>query len=136
VLAGRLAVIEAGAAGRLVIGTPVGHFPRKAYEGGGILAPIEREKFVAFVAATLSYYKENPREYRVKRLAIQQAARKFDWQHSIQEWIDQIEAGARGAEGRHTTSSARIECVAPQGRDVNVRAKNAWFTNGERPRQI
>ncbi len=123
--AAQLPVIEAAAAGRLVIGTPVGHFPRKAYEGGGILAPIEREKFVAFVAATLSYYKENPREYRVKCLAIQQAARKFDWQHSIQEWIDLIEAGAGGAEGRHTTSSPRIECVAPQGRDVNVRAKNA-----------
>src|SRR5216683_1612529 len=34
---GPLPVMEAAAAGRLVIGTPVGHFPRKAYEGGGIL---------------------------------------------------------------------------------------------------
>jgi hypothetical protein len=99
VLAGRLPVIEAGAASRLVIGAPVGHFPRKAYEGGGILAPIEREKFVAFLAATLSYYKENSREYRVTRLAIHQAARKFDWQHSIQGRIDLIEGGARGRKG-------------------------------------
>ena len=34
-----LPVLEAAAAGRLVIGTPVGQFPQCAYRGGGILAP-------------------------------------------------------------------------------------------------
>jgi hypothetical protein len=106
--AGQLPVLEAAAAGRLVIGTPVGHFPRKAYDGGGILAPIEREKFVAFAAATLTYYKENPREYRAKCRAIQEAARKFDWRCSIQEWIDLIEAGALGAERREGGVSGGI----------------------------
>jgi glycosyltransferase involved in cell wall biosynthesis len=67
-------VIEA-AAGRLVIGTSVGHFPRKAYEGGGILAPIETEKFKAFTVQTLRYYKDNPMAYRDKCHAIQEAAR-------------------------------------------------------------
>jgi glycosyltransferase involved in cell wall biosynthesis len=43
--AAQLPVMEAAAAGRLVIGTPVGHFPLKAYQGGGIIAPIEAEKF-------------------------------------------------------------------------------------------
>jgi len=98
-----LPVIEAAAAGRLVIGTPVGHFPRKAYEGGGILAPIEPEKFIAFTADTLTYYKENPREYQAKCRAIQKAARNFDWQYSIQEWIDLIEAGARWVEATSST---------------------------------
>ncbi len=58
--AAQLPVMEAAAAGRLVIGTPVGHFPRKAYEGGGILAPIEAGKFKAFTVETLRYYKDNP----------------------------------------------------------------------------
>ena len=53
-------MLEAAAAGRLVIGTPVGHFPRKAYQGGGILAPIEADKFTAFAAATGGHICEPP----------------------------------------------------------------------------
>ncbi len=89
--AAQLPVMEAAAAGRLVIGTPVGHFPLKAYQGGGIIAPIEAEKFKAFTAATLRYYKENPAAYIDKCRAIQEAARKFDWQYSIDEWVELIE---------------------------------------------
>ena len=111
---GPLPVIEAAAAGRLVIGTPVGHFPRKAYEGAGILAPIEPEKFKAFAADTLLYYKDNPREYVRKCRSIQDAARKFDWQYSIEEWIDLIEAGATDSTAKeqdkadHGTTTARV----------------------------
>jgi hypothetical protein len=94
-----LPVMEAAAAGRLVIGTPVGHFPRKAYEGAGIIAPIEPEKFRAFTVATLRHYKENPAAYFDKCRAIQEAARIFDWQYSIAEWIEFIEA-ARSPEDR------------------------------------
>jgi glycosyltransferase involved in cell wall biosynthesis len=86
-----LTVIEAAAAGRLVIGTPVGHFPRKAYEGGGIIAPVEVEKFKSFAAGTLRYYKENPQAYVHKCHEIQDAARRFDWCHVIDEWIELIE---------------------------------------------
>ncbi|MCA0048621.1 hypothetical protein LB577_16985 [Mesorhizobium sp. B283B1A] len=93
---GPLSVMEGAAAGRLVIGTPVGHFPIKAYQGGGILAPIEAEKFRAFTSATLRYYKENPTAYVDKCRAIQQAARSFDWQYAIGDWIELIE-GARSA---------------------------------------
>ena len=78
-----LPVMEAAAAGRLVIGTPVGHFPLKAYQGGGIIAPIEAEKFKEFAVATLRYYKENPAAYVEKCRSIQEAARKFDWEYSI-----------------------------------------------------
>ena len=80
-----LTVIEAAAAGRLVIGTPVGHFPRKAYEGGGIIAPVDAKKFKSFTANTLRYYKENPQAYVDKCHAIQDAARKFDWCYVIDE---------------------------------------------------
>jgi len=89
--AGPLSVMEAAAAGRLVIGTPVGHFPLKAYQGGGIIAPIEAEKFKAFTIATLKHYKENSALFQDKCRAIQEAARKFDWQYSIGGWIDLIE---------------------------------------------
>ena len=92
--AAQLPVMEAAAAGRLVIGTPVGHFPLRAYQGGGIMAPIEAEKFKAFCVDTLRYYKENPAAYMEKCCSIQEAARKFDWQYSIGEWIELIE-GAR-----------------------------------------
>ena len=99
-----LPVMEAAAAGRLVIGTPVGHFPLKAYQGGGIIAPIEAEEFKAFTVATLRYYKENPAEYVAKCREIQEAARKFDWQYAIDEWIELIE---KGATTKGTKSSPR-----------------------------
>ncbi len=88
---GGLPVMEAAAAGRLVISTPVGHFPLKAYQGGGIIAPIEAEKFKVFTVATLKHYKEDPASFQDKCRAIQEAARKFDWQYVIGEWIDLIE---------------------------------------------
>ncbi|TPL79946.1 glycosyltransferase family 4 protein [Mesorhizobium sp. B2-3-14] len=88
--AAQLPVMEAAAAGRLVIGTPVGHFPLKAYHGGGIIAPIEAEKFKSFTVATLRYYKENPAAYVDKCCSIQEASKKFDWKYSIGEWVDLI----------------------------------------------
>lgn len=89
--AGPLTVIEAAAAGRLVIGTPVGHFPEKACLGAGILAPAEAGKFKSFAAETLRYYKDNPAAYVEKCRAIQEAARLSDWSHVIGDWIEAIE---------------------------------------------
>src|SRR6266852_6651558 len=94
--AAQLPVMEAAAAGRLVIGTPVGHFPRKAYEGGGILAPIEAGKFKAFTVETLRYYKDNPIAYQDKCHAIQEAARKCDWKYTIDEGVELIETAMAG----------------------------------------
>jgi glycosyltransferase involved in cell wall biosynthesis len=88
----QLPVMEGAAAGRLVIGTPVGHFPRKAYQGGGVLAPIDAEKFEQFTAVTLQFYKENPTAFADKCHALQEAARNFDWQYSIDDWVQFIEA--------------------------------------------
>lgn len=88
----QLPVMEAAAAGRLVIGTPVGHFPLKAYQGAGILAPIEPEKFVAFAATTLTHYRERPADFVFKCLAIQEAARQSDWKYCIDDWVALIES--------------------------------------------
>jgi len=89
---GPLTVTEAAAAGRLVIGTPVGHFPGRAYQGGGILAPVEAEKFKTFVAETLRYYRENPNAFVDKCRRIQESARQYDWQYMIDPWIELIES--------------------------------------------
>jgi GR25 family glycosyltransferase involved in LPS biosynthesis len=77
-----------------VIGTPVGHFPFKAYQGAGIIAPIESERFKGFTTAILRFYKENPAAYVEKCRSIQDAARKFDWQYFIGDWVYLIEAAA------------------------------------------
>ncbi|MER9197303.1 glycosyltransferase [Mesorhizobium australicum] len=90
--AAQLPVMEAAAAGRLVIGTPVGHFPLKAYQGAGIIAPIEAAKFRAFATATLSYYRDAPNEFVKKCRSIQEAAQVFDWKHQIKDWTELIDA--------------------------------------------
>ena len=85
-------VREAAAAGRLVIGTPVGHFPVRAHDGAGIIAPIEAEKFRAFTVAALRYYKDNPAAYVEKCREIQVAARKLDWRYAISDWVELLES--------------------------------------------
>ena len=104
-----LPVMEAAAAGRLVIGTPVGHFPLKAYQGGGIIAPIEAEKFKNFTSATLRYYKENPTAYVDKCRTIQEAARKFDWQYTIGEWTELIEGAKECGDISGGTQVKRVQ---------------------------
>jgi glycosyltransferase involved in cell wall biosynthesis len=81
-----LPVIEAAAAGRLVIGTPVGHFPRLAYNGGGLLAPLGDQEFVDYSVSALKFYKANPVEYRNKCILIKKAAKRFDWDCVIEHW--------------------------------------------------
>jgi hypothetical protein len=80
--------LEGAAAGRLVIGTPVGHFPRLAYEGLGILAPLEAEAFQRFTTEILIYYRNNPSAYLEKCATIQEAAKQRDWQCTIKDWIE------------------------------------------------
>lgn len=83
-----LPVLEAGAAGRLVISTPVGHWLEKVGAAGGIVAPIPDEQFVEFVANTLIHYRDHPEKYRIRCSEIQQHARSYDWKYVIQHWAD------------------------------------------------
>lgn len=87
-----LPAMEAAAAGRLVISTPVGHFPLRAYQGGGFIAPLERDQFKKFAVETLRYYKENLAAYVDKCRQIQEAARQFDWTYTIGDWVQMIES--------------------------------------------
>ncbi|MGX5805674.1 glycosyltransferase family 25 protein [Bradyrhizobium sp. Arg314] len=88
---GPLSVLEGAAAGRLVIGTPVGHFPLRAYQGAGLLAPIEPRKFVTFTSDALRYYKENSAAFVEKCGIAKESALKFDWVYFIGDWIQLIE---------------------------------------------
>jgi hypothetical protein len=87
----QLPVKEGAAAGRLVISTPVGDFPLRAYQGAGIVAPIESHKYERFVTATLKYYKQNPTAFVEVCQKIQNAARKLDWKYMIDDWVELIE---------------------------------------------
>lgn len=83
-----LPALEAGAAGKLVIGTPVGHWNQKIGEKGGITVPIPEAEFVKVTVDTLNYYKENPIEYRMKCQEIQEHAKSYDWKFVIHHWIN------------------------------------------------
>lgn len=81
-----LPVLEAAAAGRLVIGTPVGHFQRLAYEGLGLLAPLDDSAFVDYCATALKFFKQNPSAFRDKTAQIRVAAQARDWRYVVGDW--------------------------------------------------
>jgi len=89
---GGMPPLEAAAAGRLVIGTPVGEFPRLAYEGLGILAPLNADAFVDFVTTELIYYKENPNMFHNRCLSGKEAARLRDWSCVALDWVKFVQA--------------------------------------------
>ncbi|MER9197302.1 hypothetical protein NKJ52_24360 [Mesorhizobium australicum] len=89
---GPMPATEAAAAGRLVISTPVGVFPLRAYDGLGIIAPIDAEKYVRFTTDVLRYYANNPKEFVEKCAKGKEAARMFDWRFTVDSWIELFES--------------------------------------------
>lgn len=90
--AGGLPAMEAAAAGRLVIGTPVGYFEDYGPIGGGVVVPIEEELFIKETKNNLLYYRDNPSEYKKKCEEIQEFARdNYDWSHKLEDWISIFE---------------------------------------------
>jgi glycosyltransferase involved in cell wall biosynthesis len=84
---GAMPPYEAAASGRLVVGTPVGDFPRLALEGMGVLAPLNDGPFAEFLAQTLRFYRSNRGCFQLKCLAIQEAARGRDWSQVADDWV-------------------------------------------------
>lgn len=83
-----LPMLEAAAAGKLCIGTPVGYFIENGLKGGGIQVPLEEQFFIAATSQLLNYYKYNSEEYYKKCLDIQEYARyNYDWSTVINQWI-------------------------------------------------
>ena len=84
---GAMPPYEAAAAGRLVIGTPVGDFPRLCLEGMGILGPLNDQVFEDFAVATLRRYVADETLFRMKCASIKTAARdNRDWKIVMPEW--------------------------------------------------
>ena len=85
-----LPALEAAAAGKLVISTPVGIWLARA-EDSGHTVPIEESAFLKETIDWLNYYKNSPEEYQIKCLETQQHARRYDWANVIQHWVELIE---------------------------------------------
>lgn len=87
--AGGLPVVEAAAAGRLVISTPVGFFEHSGPLGGGIVVPLDEDGFMSESKKNLIYYMQNEKEYREKCHSIQSYARdNYDWSIRIKNWVN------------------------------------------------
>jgi glycosyltransferase involved in cell wall biosynthesis len=82
-----LPVLEAGAAGKLVISTPVGHYSRVGPKGADFV-PIVEHEFIEKTVELLSYYKSNSEKYRQRCLEIQHHAQSYDWKYVIDNWIE------------------------------------------------
>ena len=82
-----LPLLEAGAAGKLVISTPVGHYSRVG-ESGACFVPIAEAEFIEKTVELLSYYKDNPEKYRQRCLEIQHHAQSYDWKYVIDKWVE------------------------------------------------
>jgi glycosyltransferase involved in cell wall biosynthesis len=83
-----LPVMEGGAAGKLIISTPVGHWNTRITEAGGHAVPTDDVGFVEKTTELLSYYKNNPEKYRQRCLEIQHHAQSYDWKYVIDKWVD------------------------------------------------
>ena len=87
--AGGMPALEAAAAGRLVISTPLGYFEHNGPKGGGIVVPVEEDAFVQKTKETILYYKNNPSAHKEKCESIQQFARdNYDWSFKVASWIE------------------------------------------------
>jgi hypothetical protein len=81
--------MEAAAAGRLVLSTPVGYFEEHGPKGGGVVLPMEQEVYCNTLYATLAHYYNYPEEYKKKCKQIQDYAREnYDWSKYIEGWVN------------------------------------------------
>lgn len=81
-----LPALEAGAAGKLVLTTPVGHFPEKVTVKGAVPLPYEETAFKTLAKQIIEYYVKNTRAYKDKCDQIQEHARSYDWKYNIDLW--------------------------------------------------
>lgn len=87
-----LPMMEAAAAGRLTIGTPVGYYEEDAPKSGGIIVGIEEREFVEQAKNAILKYKSDPILYKKTCQQIQEyAIENFDWSKRIESWIKLIE---------------------------------------------
>ena len=82
-------MLEAAAAGRLCIGTPVGYFKDNGLKGGGHIVNLNEENFIEETLDILQLYKYNNDAYKKKCLDIQEYAKEnYDWNKVVNQWIE------------------------------------------------
>lgn len=87
--AGGLPALEAAAAGRLVLSTPVGYFEENGRFGGGVELPMNADDFVSDAKKHINHYIDNSSDFENKCLEAQEYARfHYDWKHKIHNWLD------------------------------------------------
>jgi len=91
--AGGLPIMEAAAAGKLILGTPVGYFEEHCDEGvndrGGIALPVNEKEFISSLTEHLINYSKDKNLYKLKCLQIQEYAREhYDWSKKIYSWVN------------------------------------------------
>jgi glycosyltransferase involved in cell wall biosynthesis len=85
-----LPALEASAAGKLVISTPVGLW-RDLHGNTGHTVPIEDQQFVQETVALIEFYRDNPDAYLEKCLQAQEHARSYDWSHVVHHWVNLVQ---------------------------------------------
>jgi glycosyltransferase involved in cell wall biosynthesis len=86
--AGGLPMMEAAAAGRLTIGTPVGYYAEDALNSGGVIVSIETNDFIKETREAIQRYQQDNQLYRSTCAKIQEyAIETFDWKNRIEGWI-------------------------------------------------
>ncbi len=93
---GAMPPYEAAAAGRLVIGTPVGDFPRLCLEGMGVLGPLNDRPFEEFAVAELLKYKRDMTSFRLRCQGIKLSVQhNRDWSIVMPGWQDFLSDSCR-----------------------------------------
>jgi glycosyltransferase involved in cell wall biosynthesis len=82
-----LPALEASAAGRLVISTPVGLWQTRRGTSGHTV-PVEESEFLSETVKLLEFYRANPAAYQEKCRSTQQHAQSYDWSQVIGPWVD------------------------------------------------
>ena len=85
-----LPALEASAAGRLVISTPVGIWLAKAGTSGHTVSIAESE-FMSETLSLLNFYRDNPTAYRLKCESTQAHAECYDWSQVVGNWLELLE---------------------------------------------
>ena len=85
-----LPALEASAAGKLVISTPVGLWLAKSGNSGHTV-PIDETEFLKSTIDHLEFYRDNTTAYRLKCLDTQQHAKIYDWSNVIIYWVDLLQ---------------------------------------------
>jgi glycosyltransferase involved in cell wall biosynthesis len=79
--------LEAGAAGRLVIGTAVGHWMDRIGSHGGIAVSKDETEFMRETVRLLKFYRDNPLAYQDKCWEIHERAMAYDWHNFVPSWV-------------------------------------------------